>query len=74
MHDKELLEKWLKALKIDDWTPTKYYNICSGHFKEDDYKKSPSGDLLTDLICTAVPSFLADNSHPKHKTYSSTNK
>ncbi|XP_022169522.1 uncharacterized protein LOC111033187 isoform X2 [Myzus persicae] len=67
LHDKELHKKWLKALKIDDWTPTKYYNVCSDHFKEDDYKKSPSGDILTDLLSNAVPSIFEDSADPTNK-------
>jgi len=74
LHDKELLKKWLKALKIDNCTPTKHYNVCSDHFTEDDYKKSPTGVKLADLLCSAVPSIFSDSSNSKQKPSSLTNK
>ncbi|XP_060854061.1 uncharacterized protein LOC132931956 [Rhopalosiphum padi] len=67
LHDPELLDKWLKALKVDNWTPTKHFNVCSEHFTENDYKKSISGVKLTDLLCSAVPSIFADSSNSNHK-------
>lgn len=74
LHDPELLVKWLKALKIYNWTPTKHFNVCSEHFIEDDYKKSPSGVKLTELLCSAVPSVFADSSNSKLQTWSFNNK
>lgn len=74
MHDPELLKKWLKALKIDNWTPTKHFNVCSEHFTEDDYEKSPTGIKLANLLCSAVPSMFSDNSNSKQKSCSFTNK
>jgi len=74
LHDKELLNKWLKVLKIDNWTPTKHFNVCSEHFLEDDYKKSPTGLKLSDLLCSAVPSIFPDSSSSKQNPCFLTNK
>ncbi|XP_060874361.1 uncharacterized protein LOC132948083 isoform X1 [Metopolophium dirhodum] len=74
LHDKELLKKWLKALKIDNCTPTKYYNVCSEHFTENDYKKQPTGVKLAELLCSAVPSIFSDSSNSKQNLCSFTNK
>ncbi|XP_025207964.1 uncharacterized protein LOC112603555 isoform X2 [Melanaphis sacchari] len=65
-HDPELLDKWLKALNIDNSTPSKYFNVCCEHFTEDDYKKSLSGEKLTDLLSSAVPSIFSDSTNSKH--------
>jgi len=64
----------LKALKIDDWTPTKFYNVCSDHFTKDDYKKTPSGVVLTDLLSNAVPSIFENSSSSKQKICFFTNQ
>lgn len=64
LHSPELLEKWLKALRIDNWTPTKYFNVCSRHFREDNYRKSLTGVSLTNLHYT-IPSVFQDKA--KHK-------
>jgi len=74
LHNPELLKKWLKALKIDNWTPTKHFNVCSEHFIEDDYIKSPTGIKLADLLCSAVPSIFADSSNSKQNPCSYNNK
>lgn len=64
-HDQELLDKWLKALKIKKCNTSHYMTVCSEHFTEDDYKRSPSGVKLTDLLYGAVPSIFTDNSTPQ---------
>jgi len=74
LHEPELLGKWRKALQIDNWTPTKHFYVCSEHFVEDDYEKSPTGVKLTYLSCNAVPSIFNNSSKPKLKTYSVNNK
>ncbi|NWS41268.1 THAP5 protein, partial [Probosciger aterrimus] len=35
LHDKERLEKWLRNMKRDAWTPTKHQVLCSDHFTPD---------------------------------------
>lgn len=35
LHDKERLEKWLRNMKRDDWTPSKHQLLCSDHFTPD---------------------------------------
>jgi len=39
--------------------------VCSEHFTDDDYKRSPSGVKLTDLLYGAVPTIFEDNSNPQ---------
>lgn len=60
MHNPELLTKWLKALRIDNSTPTKYFNVCSRHFGEDNSRKSLTGVSLTNLLYNVVPSLFQD--------------
>ncbi|NXE79197.1 THAP5 protein, partial [Cochlearius cochlearius] len=35
LHDKERLEKWLRNMKRDAWTPSKHQLLCSDHFTPD---------------------------------------
>ncbi|NWT66819.1 THAP5 protein, partial [Prunella himalayana] len=35
LHDKERLEKWLRNMKRDSWTPSKHQLLCSDHFTPD---------------------------------------
>nr|XP_028578071.1 THAP domain-containing protein 5 isoform X3 [Podarcis muralis] len=35
LHDKERLEKWLRNMKRDTWTPSKHQVLCSDHFTPD---------------------------------------
>ncbi|XP_038243267.1 THAP domain-containing protein 5 isoform X1 [Dermochelys coriacea] len=35
LHDKERLEKWLRNMKRDTWTPSKHQLLCSDHFTPD---------------------------------------
>ncbi|XP_042301056.1 THAP domain-containing protein 5 [Sceloporus undulatus] len=35
LHDKERLEKWLRNMKRDSWTPSKHQVLCSDHFTPD---------------------------------------
>ncbi|XP_026566116.1 THAP domain-containing protein 5 isoform X2 [Pseudonaja textilis] len=35
LHDKERLEKWLRNMKRDTWTPSKHQVLCSDHFTSD---------------------------------------
>ncbi|NXG20412.1 THAP5 protein, partial [Grallaria varia] len=35
LHDKERLEKWLRNMKRDSWTPSKHQLLCSDHFTSD---------------------------------------
>ncbi|NXH27723.1 THAP5 protein, partial [Myiagra hebetior] len=35
LHDKERLEKWLRNMKRDSWTPSKHQFLCSDHFTPD---------------------------------------
>ncbi|XP_003215346.1 THAP domain-containing protein 5 isoform X1 [Anolis carolinensis] len=35
LHDKERLEKWLRNMKCDSWTPSKHQVLCSDHFTPD---------------------------------------
>ena len=37
LHDKQLLEGWLKRIARKDFTPTKYSRLCSLHFKPEDF-------------------------------------
>ena len=37
MHDKQLLQGWLKRIARKDFTPTKYSRLCSLHFKPEDF-------------------------------------
>ena len=37
LHDKQLLQGWLKRIARKDFTPTKYSRICSLHFKPEDF-------------------------------------
>ena len=33
----DLLERWIRAMKWKDWTPSKYSVLCEQHFTPDDY-------------------------------------
>ncbi|NWR12056.1 THAP5 protein, partial [Paradoxornis webbianus] len=35
LHDKERLEKWLRNMKRDSWSPSKHQLLCSDHFTPD---------------------------------------
>ncbi|NXF64655.1 THAP5 protein, partial [Ciccaba nigrolineata] len=35
LHDKDRLEKWLRNMKRDAWTPSKHQLLCSDHFTPD---------------------------------------
>ncbi|XP_066490322.1 THAP domain-containing protein 5 isoform X2 [Tiliqua scincoides] len=59
LHDKERLEKWLRNMRRDTWTPSKHQVLCSDHFTPD------SLDVrwgIRYLKTTAVPTiFSSDN-------------
>jgi len=60
LYDSKLLGKWLKTLKINNLTPpSKYFDICSKHFREDDYRKTSSG-VMIDTLHDSVPSISPD--------------
>lgn len=61
LHNPVLREKWFKALKIGNWTPTKYFNVCSQRFREVNFRKSISQVPLSDLLHNVVPSLYQDN-------------
>lgn len=60
LHCSKLLEKWLKALRIDNWTPTKYFEVCNQHFGEDNYRTSLTGVSFTNLLHNTIPSLFQD--------------
>ena len=37
LHDKQLLQGWLKRIARKDFTPTKYSRLCLLHFKLEDF-------------------------------------
>ena len=57
----ELLFKWKKNLRRDNWVPTKSSRLCSDHFQEDMIDRSgKTVRLKPDAIPTRFKSF------PKH--------
>ncbi|KAM4782675.1 THAP domain-containing protein 5 isoform 1-T1 [Cyanocitta cristata] len=73
LHDKERLEKWLRNMKRDSWTPSKHQLLCSDHFTPD------SLDVrwgIRYLKHTAVPTIFSspddENSSPSKQFVSRT--
>ena len=46
--DKELREKWIRAVRCDNWVPSASNMLCSDHFTEDCFTTKPNqkGHLL----------------------------
>ncbi|XP_053929955.1 peroxynitrite isomerase THAP4 isoform X5 [Cuculus canorus] len=64
LKDSKRLIQWLKAVKRDNWTPTKYSFLCSEHFTKDSFSKRLE-DQHRLLKPTAVPTIfqLAEEKH-----------
>ena len=73
LHDKQLLQRWLKRIARKDFTPTKLSRMCSLHFKPEDFvtesndqqirrRKNRSNALLVKkrLKGNALPSIFKD--------------
>ncbi|XP_045465513.1 peroxynitrite isomerase THAP4-like [Harmonia axyridis] len=61
----ELLNKWISAVKRENWEPKAHSRICSVHFTESDYQIRPGAGYPL-LKITAVPSlFPAFSTHYK---------
>ncbi|XP_014271233.1 uncharacterized protein [Halyomorpha halys] len=56
----ELKDKWIKAIRRENWEPSKNTHICSEHFKEEDFDKT--SPFRTYLKKNAVPSVFPE--HP----------
>lgn len=54
----DVCEKWVIAMRRDNFKPTKYSNICSQHFTKDCFKKECNNRVLKD---NAVPSVFSFN-------------
>lgn len=50
-----LLEKWLKALNLQDFTPKSHSRICSSHFVPEDYFNSDTPGKRILLKPHAIP-------------------
>ena len=46
LHDKQLLQGWLKRIARKDFTPTKYSRLCSLHFKPEDFVKESNDQQI----------------------------
>lgn len=64
--DKCRLKTWLRAIKRQDWTPSKYDRICNAHFTANDYWHCPDVNY-THLKLTAVPSIFPSSIKSKRK-------
>ncbi|XP_069721336.1 peroxynitrite isomerase THAP4 isoform X1 [Phaenicophaeus curvirostris] len=64
LKDSKRLIQWLKAVKRDNWKPTKYSFLCSEHFTKDSFSKRLE-DQHRLLKPTAVPTIfqLAEEKH-----------
>lgn len=58
----EILQLWVKAIRRENWYPSKGSRICSQHFRESDYLFKP-GSSRRLLKPDSVPSIFA---FPKH--------
>ncbi|XP_053111139.1 THAP domain-containing protein 5 isoform X2 [Hemicordylus capensis] len=70
LHDKERLEKWLRNMRRDTWTPSKHQVLCSDHFTPD------SLDVrwgIRYLKTTAVPTIFSSSDN-QEKRLSQKNK
>ncbi|NWU15052.1 THAP5 protein, partial [Cephalopterus ornatus] len=68
LHDKERLEKWLRNMKRDSWTPSKHQLLCSDHFTPD------SLDVrwgIRYLKHTAVPTIFSPDDEEKDSSQKS---
>jgi len=61
---KDLLLKWLSAMKRDKWTPTSNEYICSEHFEEQCFSVYPSSVRLRE---DAVPTLFTFPDHLQKK-------
>lgn len=54
----DVCDKWVTAMRRDNFKPTKYSNICSQHFTKDCFKRECNNRVLKD---NAVPSLFTFN-------------
>ncbi len=52
----EICQKWIKAVRRENWKPNKSSDICSEHFISSDYEEPLPGDIRRRLKPDAVPS------------------
>lgn len=58
----DILKLWVKAIRRENWIPSKYSRLCSEHFLQTDYSQNP-GCTAKVLKPDAVPTIF---SFPKH--------
>lgn len=58
----EILDMWIKAIRRENWKPSKTSRICGQHFVDTDYINKP-GTSLKLLKPEAIPSVFP---YPKH--------
>ena len=59
-HDKELREKWIWAVRHDNWVPSASSKLCSDHFTEDCFTTKPKQKgcfLKKGSVPTIFPTF-----------------
>lgn len=69
--DPNLREKWIRAIRRDNWQPSNHSRICSDHFKESEYdlsspfRKYLNKDAVPSVIRTFPPHLQASTSNSK---------
>lgn len=71
LKNKDLLEKWVKAVRLEGFTPTPHTVLCSQHFTPDCYSESTlsRSRLKTDAVPTIFkfPSYYQKRSTKRRK-------
>ncbi|KAJ0057632.1 hypothetical protein NL108_011580, partial [Boleophthalmus pectinirostris] len=49
----DVCDKWVSAMRRDNFRPTKYSSLCSQHFTQDSFKRECNNRVLKE---NAVPS------------------
>ncbi|KAK7895762.1 hypothetical protein WMY93_021087 [Mugilogobius chulae] len=58
----DICDKWVSAMRRDNFRPTKYSSLCSQHFTQDSFKKECNNRVLKE---NAVPSVFSSCLHTK---------
>ena len=67
-----LRKEWVRAMRREDFSPTRFSRLCSKHFKNEDFDRSLNTVRLPDgavpCIFEAFPAHLNREEKPKRKT------